>query len=209
MLSFQAVLIALLATPTALAAPHAKLFTRGAPQSYTGPASNYPAMSSWVDFDTILSNNKANMIAAGDTEDDVKNIGTAVQSVASGQGLDPRVILALIVQESTGYVGIATTTNVDGQGTGGLMQTSGCQGYPGQNGLTVDQITTMVTCGVTHFAGNFKSQGGQDTTDTYYPALREFNSGSVVTSDLSVAPNGAGVTSYVSDISQRLQGTVF
>lgn len=76
------------------------------------------------------------MTAAGSTQGDVTNIGTACQSVASSQGIDPRVILALIVQESTGYVGVTTTTNVDGQGTGGLMQTSGCQGYPGQSGLS-------------------------------------------------------------------------
>lgn len=76
------------------------------------------------------------MTAAGSTQGDVTNIGTACQSVASSQGIDARVILALIIQESTGYVGVTTTTNADGQGTGGLMQTSGCQGYPGQNGLT-------------------------------------------------------------------------
>lgn len=178
------------------------------------------------------------MTAAGSTQEDVTNIGTACQSVASSQGIDPRVILALIVQESTGYVGVTTTTNVDGQGTGGLMQTSGCQGYPGQSGLSAvcsltlnltivffhilwewskelttvepqDEIETMISCGTTHFAGNYKSQGGQNTTDTIYPALREYNSGSVDTSDLSTAPNGAGVSSYVSDIAQRLQGTVF
>lgn len=67
----------------------------------------------------------------------------------------------------------------------------------------------MVTCGTEHFKANFQSQGGQNTVDTYYPALREYNSGSVDTSDLSVAPNGAGVASYVSDVAQRLQGKVF
>lgn len=76
------------------------------------------------------------MTAAGSTQDDVANIGKACQSVASSQGIDSRLILALVLQESTGYVGVTTTTNVDGQGTGGLMQTSGCQGYPGQKGLT-------------------------------------------------------------------------
>lgn len=72
-----------------------------------------------------------------------------------------------------------------------------------------DQITTMITCGMTHFQGNYQDQGGANTIDTYYPALREFNSGSVDKTDLSIAPNGAGVTSYVSDIAQRLQGQVF
>lgn len=67
----------------------------------------------------------------------------------------------------------------------------------------------MIKCGTTHFATNYQTQGGQNTIDTIYSALREYNSGSVDTSDLSIAPNGAGVSSYVSDIAQRLQGTVF
>lgn len=189
------------------------------------------------------------MIAAGSTQGDVTNIAAACQSVASSQGIDARVLLAMILQESTGYVGVETTTNVDGSGTGGLMQASGCQGYPGQNGLSAvrilkprptlflvllafagririneqgtrghnsnnchtiqDQIKTMISCGTTHLATNLQSHGGKNTVDAIYPALREYNSGSVDTSDLSVAPNGAGVTSYVSDIAQRLQGKVF
>lgn len=67
----------------------------------------------------------------------------------------------------------------------------------------------MISCGITHFAGNFKEQGGHNTAETVYSALREYNSGSVDKTDLSVTPNGAGVASYVSDISQRLQGVVF
>lgn len=156
MISSKTLLSALLAVPVVLAAPHMTLTLRGAPQSYSGPASSFPAMSEWADFNTIvnicpvnllsskspanhvqqLNNYTPAMTAAGSTQGDVTNIGAAAQSVASSQGIDSRVILSLIIQESTGYVGVATTTNVDGQGTGGLMQTSGCQGYPGQNGLT-------------------------------------------------------------------------
>lgn len=76
------------------------------------------------------------MFTWGNTGSDVTNIGTAVRSVASSQGIDARVILAIIIQESTGYVGIWSTTNADGKTTGGLMQASGCGGFPGQNGLT-------------------------------------------------------------------------
>lgn len=67
----------------------------------------------------------------------------------------------------------------------------------------------MISCGVTHFAENLKTQGGKNDAETIYTALREYNSGKVDKSNLSVLPNGAGVPSYVSDISQRLQGTVF
>lgn len=80
------------------------------------------------------------MIAAGSTQGDVTNIGAACQSVASDQGIDARVLLALILQESTGYVGVTTTTNVDGAGTGGLMQASECEGYPGQSGLSAVRV---------------------------------------------------------------------
>lgn len=109
---------------------------REAAQAYSGGASSFPAMSTWVDFNTTLSAYKSTMMAKGSTAEDVSNIAAAVQSVASGQGIDPRVILALILQESTGYVGVETTYNVDNQPTGGLMQASGCDGFPGQSGLS-------------------------------------------------------------------------
>lgn len=40
------------------------------------------------------------------------------------------------MEESHGYVGVETTYDADGVPTGGLMQASGCNGYPGQNGLS-------------------------------------------------------------------------
>lgn len=66
----------------------------------------------------------------------------------------------------------------------------------------------MISCGTTHFMGNCQDQGGQDTVDTIYPALREYNSGTVDPSDLSTGPNQS-TPSYVSDIANRLQGVVF
>lgn len=77
------------------------------------------------------------MIAKGSTQQDVDNISTAIQSVSATQGADPRVILAMVIQESTGYVGVGTTTDADGAGTGGLMQASGCPAFPGQNNLSL------------------------------------------------------------------------
>lgn len=67
----------------------------------------------------------------------------------------------------------------------------------------------MVICGTTHFAQNYRDAGGQNTVDTIYPALREYNSGHFNAADLSALPNGAGTVEYVSDIAQRLQGIVF
>lgn len=55
MIALHTLISTLLAVPAVLAAPHMTLTTRGAPQSYSGPASSFPAMSKWADFDTIVS----------------------------------------------------------------------------------------------------------------------------------------------------------
>lgn len=55
MLFLQALFSALLAVPAVVAVPHMALTARGAPKSYSGPASGFPAMSEWTDFDTMVS----------------------------------------------------------------------------------------------------------------------------------------------------------
>jgi hypothetical protein len=50
----------------------------------------------------------------------------------------------------------------------------------------------MINCGTRHLKTNIEDFGNQDTTATIYPALREYNSGSVDQNDLSDAPNCAG-----------------
>lgn len=40
------------------------------------------------------------------------------------------------MEESSGYVGVVTTYDADGDSTGGLMQSSGCPGFDGQNNLS-------------------------------------------------------------------------
>ena len=47
------------------------------------------------------------------------------------------------MEESSGYVGVATTYDADGEPTGGLMQASGCSGYDGQNDLP--QVSCTMT----------------------------------------------------------------
>lgn len=83
------------------------------------------------------------MIAAGSTQEDVSNIAKAVQSVGSQKGIDPRVVLAMILQESSGNVGAPTTTNLDGLATGGILQAQGCEGHPGQSGLTEVRVAVL------------------------------------------------------------------
>lgn len=62
----------------------------------------------------------------------------------------------------------------------------------------------MVRGGTEHFKQNLRNWGDKLSGESIYPALREYNSGSVNPNDLS---DGQGATGpYVSDIAQRLQG---
>ncbi|KAJ7807106.1 hypothetical protein B0H13DRAFT_2484238 [Mycena leptocephala] len=170
---------------------------------YHGPSSSFPPMSQWKSFEDIFNANKSEMAATGDTDEDIGRIWNAVIEAAK-LGVEERVIFAIIMQESTGNVGVQTTINADGHGTAGLMQCDGSPGFPGQHGLSQDQITSMVVAGTNHFKENLKEFGNADTADCIYKALRSYNSGSVNADDLS---DGRGATaSYVSDIANRLLG---
>ncbi|KAK2615742.1 hypothetical protein N8I77_002474 [Diaporthe amygdali] len=181
---------------------------RPASNFYSGPWSSFPAMNTWVGFDSMFNSNKPSMLAAGSTQQDVDRIYTAITGVASSSGIDPRVLLGIMMEESHGGVGVVTTWNADGQATGGLMQASGCHGFDGQNNLAQADITYMVDCGTQHYKRNLVDWGGQNAPQSIYPALREYNSGSVIPSDLSLAPNGAGNFAYVSQVAQRFVGWV-
>lgn len=52
---FQTIFVALLAIPTVFAAPHEMHLIRSGPQAYSGPASSFPAMSTWADFNATVS----------------------------------------------------------------------------------------------------------------------------------------------------------
>lgn len=62
-------------------------------------------------------------------------IHVAISSVANTYGIDRRVLLGIMMEESHGGVGVVTTYNADGVPTGGLMQSSNCHGFDGQKNL--------------------------------------------------------------------------
>ncbi|KAK0665414.1 hypothetical protein QBC41DRAFT_358862 [Cercophora samala] len=170
---------------------------------YSGPASNFPPMSQWKSFEEIFNLNKPEMFRTGNTGEDIGRIWNAVIECAK-IGVDERVIFCIIMQESTGNVGVRTTWNMDGVATAGLMQASGSPGYPGQHGLSQDQITGMVRHGTEHYKRNLREFGDGWNAETIYKALRAYNSGRVNQGDLS---DGLGATgAYVSDLANRLCG---
>lgn len=62
-------------------------------------------------------------------------IRVAITSVAKSYGIDRRVLLGIMMEESHGGVGVVTTYDADGVPTGGLFQASNCHGYDGKNNL--------------------------------------------------------------------------
>ncbi|KAL8660065.1 MAG: hypothetical protein Q9202_006831 [Teloschistes flavicans] len=172
-------------------------------QSYSGPASSFPPKSSWKDFTTLFNINKPTMLQTGDSGEDVGRIYNAIVDAAK-LGVEERVILCIIMQESRGNVGVNGPQDQDGKTTGGLMQAEESPGFPGQHNLSQAQISAMVQAGTKHYKGNLEQLDNADTASTIYRALRLYNSGSIDESNLS---DGKGATpSYVSDIANRLQG---
>jgi hypothetical protein len=92
-------------------------------------------MSTWKDFTTIFNANKAEMLQTGDSGEDVGRIWNAVLEAAK-LGVEERVIFCIIMQESTGNVGVGTPDDKDHNPTGGLMQCEESPAFPGQHNLT-------------------------------------------------------------------------
>lgn len=102
---------------------------------YSGPASSFPGKETWKDFDTLFNINKPQMLQTGDSGEDVGRIYNAILEAAK-IGVEERVILCIIMQESTGNVGVSTPNDNDGNPTGGLMQAEESPAFPGQHNLS-------------------------------------------------------------------------
>jgi hypothetical protein len=71
---------------------------QAAPQFYSGPWQNFPAMDTWVGtFDAMFEANVNSMRSTGSTADDVGRINVAIRQAAQ-IGVDERVILGIIMQ---------------------------------------------------------------------------------------------------------------
>lgn len=152
---------------------------------------------------------------AANSAQETSNIATGIKTVAVETGIDPRFILAILLQESNGCVR-APTTNY-GVRNPGLMQdhdgsaTCNEAGHV-QNPCPERTITQMIRDGV---AGTSAGDGlvqtmakaGVSGTSKYYVSARIYNSGSLaVNGDLG---GGIATHCYVSDIANRLTGWVY
>jgi hypothetical protein len=116
-------------------AKNVSIGVQAAPKFIDGPWQNFPAIDTWLTFDKLFDLNKNSMKSKGSTWDDIGRINVAIRECAK-LGVDERVILGIIMQESHGDVGVNTTTSPGGIPTRGLMQCSGCDGFPFTYGLS-------------------------------------------------------------------------
>jgi hypothetical protein len=137
-----------------------------------------------------------------DTDSQIQFIHDSILKVAAESGIDRRVILAVIMQESQGNVHVQTTTSPGGIRNPGLMQSH--NGVEFSESDPQGSILQMIRDGT---EGTPFGDGLVQNLRLYgdvYSACRGYNSGHVNPNNLS---DGVGATaSYVSDIANRLLG---
>ncbi|KAK3650914.1 hypothetical protein LTR56_005965 [Elasticomyces elasticus] len=203
---------------------------------YTGDgstAAGWPAETAWVDFDTMFDANTANMKAScaqwavpNDTDEEVADMKAAIQDIAGTTGVDARVILAIVMQESTGCVRVITTQYShfnpglmqSHNGTGSCNTNNAALGLPGvvsdgtvQTPCPDSEIRQMIqdgTGGTSSGDGleQLLEQQGHTDVSRWYRAARMYNGGSIDPSgDLG---KGCCTLCYASDVANRLTGWV-
>ena len=167
--------------------------------AYSGPASHFPNPSSWASFQTLWSQNST-LLALNDSPSEVSSIKSAIEKVAPESGIDARVILCIIMQESGGNVRVGTTNN--GVGNPGIMQShAGVAFNPNDPNGSILQMVRDGTEGTSSGDGLKQLYARYHN---YYEAFRGYNSGSVNQNDLN-DPVGATGT-YVQSVANRLMG---
>lgn len=167
--------------------------------NYHGPASNFPDSSQWATYDFLWKQN-SRLMKFNDSDSEIAHIHHAIEKVASESGVDVRVILCIIMQESGGNVRIRTTNN--GVRNPGIMQShNGVDFDPTHPAASILQMVRDGTEGTKSGPGlkQLRAKHGN-----YYEAFRAYNSGSVNEKDLN-DPVGA-TADYVQKTANRLMG---
>jgi LysM repeat protein len=170
--------------------------------NYSGPASNFPNPSQWASYNALWSHN-APLMKYNDKDTEIADIHNSIEKVARESGVDVRVILCIIMQESGGNVRIPTTNN--GVRNPGIMQShNGVAFDPAHPAESILQMVRDGTEGTKDGPGlkQLRAKYGN-----YYSAFRAYNSGSVNEKDLNDPVGATG--DYVQKTANRLMGHVW
>ncbi|KAL4995222.1 hypothetical protein BDV10DRAFT_175162 [Aspergillus recurvatus] len=173
----------------------------------------------WPDFEEMFEANRDTMRQScaqwnvpNNSDDEIDNISSAIKEVSSSSGVDPRFILAIVIQESNGCVRAPTTDN--GVVNPGLMQSHNGKGSCNNGEVLTpcpaDQITQMIKDGTEGTSDGdglqqcLEQAGGSGDAANFYAAARIYNSGSIAaTGNLG---QGIATHCYSSDVANRLTG---
>ncbi|KAL1305286.1 hypothetical protein AAFC00_002192 [Neodothiora populina] len=191
---------------------------------YTGNgtvAAGWPSQAQWKSFDALWTLNLPNMrqscennwAVPNDSDSELGALKAAILDIGTAQGVDPRFILAIIMQESNGCVRVITTSY--GVRNPGLMQSHNGAGTCNEGGTVqtpcpASEIQQMVEDGV---AGTSSGDGlvqclaetGVTDISKFYRAARIYNGGvgGYRPDDLG---SGCCTLCYSSDVANRLTG---
>ncbi|KKK12676.1 putative exo-beta-1,3-glucanase [Aspergillus rambellii] len=174
---------------------------------FGGPAANFPPLANWMGFTAMFDLNQETSMAQVESGPIQGDIWNAIVEVSAAAKVDARLVLAVVMQESSGNVYVGCTNN--GVQNCGLMQA-----YIGSVSFDANDpqgsITQMIidgTQGTSQGGGLVQwfnnDNVGADTAGNPYNVLRGYNSGSINFNDLDDPQDATG--SYVSDIANRLQ----
>jgi LysM repeat protein len=173
--------------------------TGGAFVNYSGPASAFPDPSQWASYASLWQQNST-LMSYNDSASEIALIGSSITTVAQESGIDARVILCVIMQESGGNVRVGNTNN--GVNNTGIMQAFNGVSFNASD--PAGSILQMVRDGTEGTASGPGLKQAFVQYGNYYVALRVYNSGSV---DLNQLNDPLGATAnYVADVANRLMG---
>ncbi|KAM3423963.1 hypothetical protein BST61_g1356 [Cercospora zeina] len=189
--------------------------------SYQGDGTvgaGWPDKSDWKSFDDLWNANHAVYLTKTPNHaEETTDLHASILSISQSTSVDPRFILATVLQESSGNVRVGTTSLANSNP--GLMQSYGplctgtCSTVPISERCPTSMIEQMIREGTASNSAGMSLQdlikkSGVDDVSKYYKATRMYNSGPnsiPANGDLS-AQSGAATGSYASDVANRLRG---
>ncbi|KAF8306418.1 hypothetical protein DL93DRAFT_218093 [Clavulina sp. PMI_390] len=177
---------------------------------YAGTVAGMPAHANWMNFNDMWARNKQISLGNFDTAAQITQIHDAIVTVSKESKVDARLILAVIMQESTGNVNVPCTNGYNC----GLMQANhGSVSYnSGNSAASILQMVRDGTEGTSQGPGYVQYLDGGSAyaytncpLNNPYGAARAYNTGSCAT-DKGLHCAKYGTPSYVNDIANRLVG---
>lgn len=161
-----------------------------------------------------VNNSCAQWQVPNNSEEETAELRRSILSIGAVTGIDPRFILAVVMQESTGCVRVITT--VYSHPNPGLMQSFNGTGSCNWNGIVqtpcpASEIRQQIldgTNGTVWGPGLVQDirQQGLSGAVGYYRTAKIYNGGSIPPS--GNLEDGCCTSSYASDIANRLTGWV-